>query len=57
LAERGMRMKKELDELKGVLNVINRLNDTSYITEGVKEELKKTYEMDTITLHLNYQCI
>ncbi len=34
-------MKKELDELKGVLNVINRLNDTSYITEGVKEELKK----------------
>ena len=50
-------MKKELDELKGVLNMINRLNDTSYITEGVKEELKKTYEMDTITLHLNYQCI
>ena len=41
-------MKKELDELKGVLNMINRLNDTSYITEGVKEELKKTYEMDTI---------
>lgn len=34
-------MKKELDELKGVLNMINRLNDTSYITEGVKEELKK----------------
>lgn len=34
-------MKKELDELKGVLNMLNRLNDTSYITEVEKEELKK----------------
>ena len=34
-------MKKELDELKGVLNMINRLNDTSYITEGEKEKLQR----------------
>jgi hypothetical protein len=41
LAERGMRMKKELDELKGVLKMLNRLNDTSYITEGEKEKLQR----------------
>ena len=34
-------MKKELDELKGVLKMLNRLNDTSYITEGEKEKLQR----------------
>lgn len=34
-------MKKELNELKGILNMINRLNDNSYITEVEKEELQR----------------
>ena len=34
-------MKKELDELNGVLKMLNRLNDTSYITEGEKEKLQR----------------
>lgn len=40
-------MKKELDELKGVLTMLNRRNDTSYIVDALTSKYSRVQIFDS----------